>query len=157
MLGVVLERAQLLTKARLALLAALHHDARQEAAMSNLVRVAGRLGLASEARDWAQALLRLRPENPLTLYESGRQAMDRGDWETARRHLMRALALGGDWHELHFMLAQAFAQQGLRRDAERHLELARESGPTPALRQRYELKLGRLRQSLSGAEQPSRQ
>lgn len=148
-LGVVLERAELFAKARLALTTALQLDSDYESALSNLVRVAERLDRPDEAREWAQALQRLRPQHPLALYEAGRQAMARRDWQAARPLLQRALERGGDWHALHFALAQVFAQLGQGRQAEAHLALARDSGTTPALRERYEGKLGRLRQSLA--------
>jgi tetratricopeptide (TPR) repeat protein len=143
-LGVVHSRRGLTAPAEAALRMALHHDPQHEGAMGNLSGVLQALGRHEEAAHWALRQQERLPEQPMLLYQAGRRALAEGRWSDARRLLQRALRLAGDWHELHFALAQAYAGLGDQPRTEQHLALAREHGSTPALRERYGGKLERL-------------
>lgn len=144
-LGVVHSRHGLAAEAQAALREALRQDNRHTAAMANLVGVLMQQGLDAEAEQWLQRHRALQPDNPMTLFTRAQQALDRQEWSQARRLLQRALAQGGDWHELHFALARAYAGLRLPELAERHLALAEQHGSSPAVRSRYARKLEMLR------------
>ncbi|MFY9514337.1 MAG: hypothetical protein WAQ05_25505, partial [Rubrivivax sp.] len=67
------------------------------------------------------------------------------DWQQARDLFRREAARQAYNPEVHFWLAQASWRLGDLRDADRHLELARQNSTTPQDHALYAAKLGWLR------------
>jgi tetratricopeptide (TPR) repeat protein len=144
-LAVVYLRGGHLAQAEAALRHALQADAESAAALSNLKIVLQRLGRQAEADVVAARLLQLQPHPPFHFFELGRQAMGRGDFETARQQFARELRRQPHQHEVHFWAAQANWQLGNRKDAAAHLQLAMENSNTPDNQRLYAAKLDSLK------------
>ncbi|HZF78708.1 MAG TPA: tetratricopeptide repeat protein [Rubrivivax sp.] len=144
-LAVVYLRGGHLAQAEAALRHAVRADAESAAALSNLKIVLQRLGRHAEADGVAARLVQLQPHPPFHFFELGRQAMGRGDFETARQQFARELRRQPHQHEVHFWAAQAHWQLGNRRDAAAHLQLAMENSNTPDNQRLYAAKLDSLK------------
>lgn len=144
-LAVVYMRGGHLAHAESALRHALAVDAESTPALSNLKIVLQRGGRDAEADVIAARLLQLQPHPPFHFFEQGRQAMERGDYEAARKHFARELRRQPHQHEVHFGVAQAYWQLGDRQRAAKHLQLAIDNSNTVGNQQLYAAKLDRLR------------
>lgn len=153
-LGVVYLRRNLLPQAEAALRRMLQVDEDSPHAMGNLAQVLRRQGREAEAAELTLRAERVAPASPFVAYDLGRQALERGDLDLARRQFERALRQGGDYHEFHFGLAQVLARQGYTRAAARELEAAREASSTPRLHAIYSGKLERLRDRIEAPAPP---
>lgn len=113
--------------------------------LANLVHLLKRLGRDAEAAPWETRLARLQSEPPFWWLDRAREALARGDTDSALSLLRRELRRQPVQHEVHFELARTYAARGDPDGALRHLALARENSPTPALRGLYAGKIDRLR------------
>ena len=144
-LAVVYMRAGHLAEAETALRHTLNADADSASALSNLKIVLQRLGRKAEADVVAARLLQLQPYPPFHFFELGRQAMDRGDFETARQQFARELRRQPHQHEVHFWAAQAHWQLGNAKIAAEHLQQAMDNSNTPSNQRLYAAKLDYLK------------
>lgn len=144
-LAVVYMRGDHFAEAEVALRHALAADTESTAALTNLKIVLQRLGRNAEADVIAARLQSLQPHPPFHFFELGRQAMDRGDFETARQHFARELRRQPHQHEVHFWAAQAHWRLGDRRRAAEHLQLAMDNSNTPGNQRLYAAKLDYLK------------
>lgn len=144
-LAVVYMRGGHFAEAETALHHALAADAENAAALTNLKMVLQRLGRTTEAAVVAARLQQLQPHPPFHFFELGRQAMEQGDFETARQHFARELRRQPYQHEVHFWAAQAHWQLGNRQSAAEHLRLAMENSNTPGNHRLYAAKLDYLK------------
>ncbi|MGY4827796.1 tetratricopeptide repeat protein [Sphaerotilaceae bacterium SBD11-9] len=115
-------------------------------AMSNLVRVFEVQGRAEDAAALLRSLARLDPEPPYHYFDLGRAAMRRGDYAGAKDWFQKEVKRAPYNHEFHFWLAQAQAQLGDMRAAQRQLNLALSTSTTRRNQQLYAAKLDRLKQ-----------
>ena len=144
-LGVVYQRAGHLAAAVQAYQALLALDDRRVATMWNLAQVLQAQGRDAEAAAWQARRLALEPAAPFQLLQQAEQALQRGDLAQARELLQREQRITGDSHELHFALALLNHLQGRKVLAERELQLAMSSSPSPGVQARYAGKLAWLR------------
>ena len=113
--------------------------------MGNLVRSLLAEGRDAEGQALMARLQALEPFPPFHFFKAGMQAMQQQDWRHARE-LFRKEAVRQAYNaEVHFWLAQANYQLGNLREADRHLELARQNSTTPQDHALYAAKLGWLR------------
>jgi Tfp pilus assembly protein PilF len=147
-LGVIYQRAGHLQVAEVALRYVIENEPRSASAWANLTRLLRGQGRNEEADVAAQRLAALEPYPPFHFFERGRTALQQGDAAQARDLFKRELRLQPQQHEVHFWLAQAYAQLGEARAAARHLGLAAEYSPTRQARAIYSAKLERLRATL---------
>ena len=87
----------------------------------------------------------IEPEPPFAAFNRGLAAIRAGDYRTARDQLEKEAARSGDYHEVHFWLAVAYAGLGDAGEAQRHLTMARENSTTRQDRELYAAKLQRIK------------
>lgn len=144
-LAVVYSRLGLLAQAEVALRHVLAQEPWSISAMSNLVRLLERTGRPDESREVAERLARVQPVPPFHYYDQARQALATDDAAAARRLLMQELRLQPHQHEVHFLLAVAYARLGKISLASRHLGQALDNSTTPESQALYSTKLDKLR------------
>lgn len=127
-----------------ALLQAQAADPENTAVLANLVLALDADGRNAEAAAWRASLQRLERVAPFAWFERGREAMARGCWQRAADAFARELARDPDQHEVHAWAARAAAELGDTTAVRRHLDRARELGPTRAVQALYAAKLERL-------------
>jgi Tfp pilus assembly protein PilF len=113
--------------------------------MGNLVAALRAEGRDEEAKTWAVRLAAIEPYPPFHYFNAGQIAMQAHDWRSARDLFRKELLRQGYNPELHFWLAQANYNLGNLREADKHLDLARQSSTTPQDAALYAAKLGWLR------------
>jgi Flp pilus assembly protein TadD len=143
-LGAVYQRAGRPADAERAYAYAIERDPRNTAAMSNRALALDQLGRHDEARQLRQQLAVIEPEPPFAAFNRGLAAIRAGDYRTARDQLEKEAARSGDYHEVHFWLAVAYAGLGDAGEAQRHLTMARENSTTRQDRELYAAKLQRI-------------
>ena len=118
--------------------------------IGNLVAALHAAGRDDEARPWADKLARLEPFPPLYFLRAGQADARRDDWGGARE-LFRKEARRQPYNaEVQFWLAQANYRLGNWREADEHLELARQNSSNPQDHALYAAKLGWLRAHAAG-------
>ncbi len=124
---------------------ALAREPENTAALSNLVLVLRNTGRTAEADQVAAQLKALQPYPPFHFLEAGRQALQAGRAAEARDLFERELRRQPFQHEVHFWLAQAYAQMGNSIKATEHLQQAKDYSTTMSSQKLYSAKLDRLR------------
>ncbi len=114
-------------------------------ALVNLAAALQADGRGDEAPPLLARLAAIEAFPPFHFLEAGLKAMAAQQWRQARELFRKEAARQAANPEVHFWLAQASFRLGDRRDAERHLELARQNSTTPAEFALYGAKLGWLR------------
>ncbi len=127
-----------------ALMQAQAADPENTAVLANLVMALDADGRSAEAAAWRVPLQRLERVAPFAWFERGREAMAQGRWQAAADAFARELARDPDQHELHAWAARAAAELGDAAAVRRHLDRARELGPTREAQALYAAKLDRL-------------
>jgi tetratricopeptide (TPR) repeat protein len=87
----------------------------------------------------------LDPNPPYYFFDLGRQAMQRGDYQTAKSLFAREVARADYNHEFHFWLALAYYDLGDTVRARRQILEAMERSPSRSEHTRYEAKLAWLK------------
>lgn len=124
---------------------ALATNARNTAALGNLVTLLRSTGRDAEAEQQAALLRRLQPDPPFLHFDLGRQALHEGDARRALALFDRELRRQPHQHEVHFWAAQAAWRLGDAPAAAEHLRQARDFSPTVANQRLYDAKLEHLR------------
>ncbi|MCP5272824.1 MAG: tetratricopeptide repeat protein [Burkholderiaceae bacterium] len=112
--------------------------------LANLAAVLTATGRDDEAAAWRERLRALEPQVPFAWFDRGREAAAAGNWQAAYAAFQRELDRDPDQHEVHAWAARAAEQLGQTATARRHLERARETGPSPTIQALYAAKLDRL-------------
>lgn len=94
--------------------------------MSNLADALSSMGRQSEADALRQRLARLDPNPPYHFFDLGKEAMQRGDFESARRFFAREVDRADYNDEFHYWLGVACFRLGDIDGARKQLELALE-------------------------------
>jgi tetratricopeptide (TPR) repeat protein len=118
-------------------------------ALFNLIQVLKNLGRTVEADAMTARLQALQPEQPYHFFNLGREAMQRGDFKTARDLFLKEVDRDPYNHEFQFWLASAYFRLGEMQKAGKHLKLAMEYNPTRSGRELYAAKLDRLKAYLT--------
>ena len=84
------------------------------------------------AREFERELA-LSPENAIAEFELGEIARERGQFDSAREHLLRAVHYNPDFFEAQLALGRLFLKEGKGRDAIAHLEVATHLEPRDKL------------------------
>ena len=128
---------------------ALRHVLAQEPgnvqALSNLVLVLKDQSRASEAAVLQAQLLQLQPVPPFKYFDEGLLAMQKGDYQTAKRLFEKEIARSAYFHEFYFGLALANYGLGNLTEARKALTLAAENSTTRDSQQLYTAKLAWLK------------
>jgi Flp pilus assembly protein TadD len=144
-LGVIYRQQGLVEAAERALRHTLSLEADHHAALDNLARLYETQGREAEAAPLRQALKSLEREPPFLHFDLAREAVARGDYASARDHLLRELKRDPDYHEFHYWLAIALAGLGDARGASQHLASAMDNSTTRRDHALYAGKLARLK------------
>lgn len=144
-LAVIYMRRGQQAAAEQALRFALAGEPENTAVLSNLVLVLRNTERAAEADAVAAQLKALQPYPPFHFLESGRRALANGRATEARDLFERELRRQPFQHEVHFWLAQAYAQLGNTRKAAEHLQQAKDYSTTMSSQKLYSAKLDKLR------------
>jgi tetratricopeptide (TPR) repeat protein len=147
-LGVIYSRRGALPLAERAFRFALAADRANVHVMGNLATLLQRTGREAEAAPLLAEVKRLQPLPPFALFEQGRQAAARGDWQAARRFFEREIARAPAHHEFHFWLGRALAELGDSKGAAQQMQLAAEHSKTREQGALYTAKAERLRGSV---------
>ena len=113
--------------------------------MSNLAMVLTDEGRINDAKALMDQVERKRPFAPFHFFNLGTEAMQAGDFKTARDMFTRELARDPYNHEFHFWLAAALTRLGDLPLAKRHLGIAMEFSTTRRERDIYAAKLDRIK------------
>jgi len=124
--------------------ALVQRDPRNISALSNLLIVAQRLGDLELAARLRARLAQLDPEPPFAFYFQGQQALQRGDFLTAKALFAREVDRADYSSEFHFWLGIANLRLGDVDEARRQVALAVEYSTTESAHALYAAKLGRL-------------
>ena len=128
---------------------ALRHVLAQEPgnvqALSNLVLVLKDQSRVSEAAVLQAQLLQLQPVPPFKYFDEGLLAMQKGDYQTAKRLFQKEIARSAYFHEFYFGLALANYGLGNLTEARKALTLAAENSTTRDSQQLYTAKLAWLK------------
>jgi len=114
-------------------------------AMQNLALVYNDQGRDAEAEALTQRLERMQPYPPFHFFTLGMEAMDAGDFRTAKTMFAREVQRDPYYHEFHFWLAAACLHLGEAECVREHLVTAAENSPTRGDRDLYAAKLHRLK------------
>lgn len=144
-LGVLYMRRGELRWAQQAFAAVLEREPDNTKVLGNMANALVADGRADEAAPLLARLAALEPVAPYAFFNAGLDAMRAQDWPRARELFRKEEKRQAYNAELHFWLAQAAWRLGDLRDADRHLELARENSTTPQEHALYAGKLGWLR------------
>ena len=128
---------------------ALRHVLAQEPgnvqALSNLVLVLKDQSRVSEAAVLQAQLLQLQPVPPFKYFDEGLLAMQKGDYQAAKRLFEKEIARSAYFHEFYFGLALANYGLGNLTEARKALTLAAENSTTRDSQQLYTAKLAWLK------------
>jgi tetratricopeptide (TPR) repeat protein len=89
------------------------------AALSELARIHTAKGRLTEAQKLERTVTRYRLRNPYYLLSVAREEISKGNLETARRHLKRAISIKRDEPELYQLMAEVALGLGLEDEAKR--------------------------------------
>src|SRR5439155_25738707 len=112
-------------------------------AMSNQVLVLNDLGRTAEANDLAEKLKKIKPYPPFHFFDLGMEAMQRGDYASAKVLFAREVDRAAYFHESHFWLAIADYRLGDMRQARKQMAVAMQLSTTSADHALYAAKLAR--------------
>ena len=144
-LGVIYRRNGNRAEAERVLTYAMAHDPGNILPMSNLAMVFDDAGRAVESKALREKIERKRPYAPFHFFTLGTEAMQAGDYNTARDMFNRELARDPSNHEFHFWLAAALVRLGALAESKRHLSLAIEFSTTRGERDIYTAKLDQIK------------
>ena len=144
-LGVVYRRSGNLAAAEQVFNHALLQDPANTLLMSNLAIVLNDEGRVAESKALNDKVERRRPFAPFQFFNAGVEAMQAGDYRSARDFFKRELARDPYNHEFHFWLAAAFARLGDMAQSKRHLTVAMKFSNTRGEHDLYAAKLDRIR------------
>jgi tetratricopeptide (TPR) repeat protein len=144
-LGVIYHRHADLPQAARAFRYVLERDPANTAALANLAQLERQRGRTAEADALSRELARLESEPPFHFFDLGQEAMQLGDYKTAREMFAREIDRDPYYHEFHFWLALADFRLGDLREAQAQLALALENSTTRGDRDLYAAKLAWLR------------
>jgi len=144
-LGVIYTRAGRSAEAEAALRHVLERDRENTNALANLARLLRREGRTAEAADLEQQLAQVQPFPPFWYSDQARAALERGEFAEARDLLRRELRRQPYQHEVHFLLALAYAGLKQMPAATRHMAQAMENSPTRNQQSLYGAKLAALK------------
>lgn len=146
-LGVVYSRAGQLVWAEAAFRHTLASQPDHVGALGNLVQLLQLSGRLEGVPELQARLHALQPVAPFFNFSRGQAAMQAGRFEEAAAFFDRELRLQPDQDEVHFWAAQARLRLGQAKLAGRHLQRAVEFSRTLGMKDRYNAKLERLRES----------
>lgn len=152
-LGVIYQRHGDQAMAERAFKASLQLEPESTVSMHNLVPVLAALGKNDESKALATHLLSLEPTPPFFYFHKGMTAMEKGQYDEARRLFAKEVRRSPFNHEFHFWLAIAHWRLGEAAAAREQLTLAIENSTTHDATERYSEKLAVLRSMASGARQ----
>jgi len=112
--------------------------------MSNEVLVLTDLGRTAEANDLSERLKKIKPYPPFHFFDLGMQALQRGDYVSAKTLFAREVDRAAYFHESHFWLAVAEYRLGDVRQARKQMEVAMQLSTTSSDHALYAAKLARL-------------
>ncbi len=148
-LGVIYLRRGHAVEAEHALAYVLRREPSSTVAMANMVRALAVLGRADESAALARRLARIDPEPPYYFFDRGREALQRGDYASARGWFAKEVARAPYHHEFHFWLAVTELQLGDVESARTQLHLALNTSSTPRNQRLYAAKLDRLKHAVA--------
>jgi Tfp pilus assembly protein PilF len=146
-LGVVYRRHGDLDDAERVLRFALMLEPNNVSVLGNLAHLLSDRGRADEAKALQATLARLQPDPPFKFFDLGVEAMQRGEWASARELFQREIDRDPDYHEFHFWIAQAYVRLGDVSRARKHLAAALENSNTLDQQSSYSAKLTKLKRS----------
>ena len=144
-LGVIYRRNGNTAEAEQALRYTLAREPANILFMSNLAMVLTDEGRINDAKALMDQVEKKRPFAPFHFFNLGTEAMQAGDFKTARDMFTRELARDPYNHEFHFWLAAALTRLGDLPLAKRHLGIAMEFSTTRRERDIYAAKLDRIK------------
>ena len=144
-LGVIYRRNGNRAEAEQVLTYAMARDPANILLMSNLVMVFDDAGRVAESKALREKIEQKRPFAPFHFFTLGTEAMQAGDFKTARDMFTRELARDRYNHEFHFWLSAALARLGALAESKRHLSLAIEFSITRRERDIYAAKLDQIK------------
>ncbi len=144
-LGVVYRRSGHPLAAEKVFMHALARDPESILFMSNLALVFDDEGRAVDAKLLTAKVERRQPYPPFHFFNLGTDAMQAGDYKTARDMFMRELVRDPYNHEFHFWAARAFAHLGDMAQSRRHLTVAMNFSTTRREHELYAAKLDRIK------------
>ncbi len=124
-LGTMYLRVDMQGHAEAAFLRALEAEPTDLVALSNLQRLYVTQGRDELAEHYAEKVERHRLKNPYYLYQLARAAYLEEDFETAVKHLNRAIAKKDDESEFYLLLSETYTQLGETRKASLNLKKAK--------------------------------
>ncbi|HEX8403131.1 MAG TPA: tetratricopeptide repeat protein [Duganella sp.] len=113
--------------------------------LSNLAQTLEAQQRDAEAAVVRAHLARLEPHPPFHFFHLGQQAIERGDYASARGLFERELERVPDYHEFHYWLAISHYQLGNLRAADKHMKQALANSTTRGDHALYTAKLDRIR------------
>jgi Flp pilus assembly protein TadD len=114
-------------------------------AMQNLALVYQDQGRLAEADALGDRIERLQPHAPFHFFNLGHEAMESGDYRTAKAMFQREIERDPNYHEFHYGLAAACARLGEVECARKHLAMALANSETRRDHDLYSAKLDRLK------------
>ena len=144
-LGVVYRRSGNPLAAEQVFMHALARDPESILFMSNLALVLDDEGRAVDAKFLTTKVERRQPFPPFHFFNLGTEAMQAGDYKTARDMFKRELLRDPYNHEFHFWAASAFARLGDVAQSRRHLTVAMNFSTTRREHELYAAKLDRMK------------
>ncbi|MCJ7558014.1 MAG: tetratricopeptide repeat protein, partial [Gammaproteobacteria bacterium] len=124
-LGTMYLRVDMQGHAEAAFLRALEAEATNLVALSNLQRLYVTQGRDELAAHYAERVERHRLRNPYYRLQLAHAAYLEGDFETAVKHLNKAIAKKDDESEFYLLLSESYMQLGDTRRAGQYLEKAK--------------------------------
>jgi len=144
-LGVVYLRHGNLEAAQAVLRDLLDRKPRDKLAMSNLVIVLDKLGRADQAQALRERLAKKEPYPPYHFFWLGTEAMQKGDFRTAKSLFRKEVDRADYCSEFHFWLGLADLKLGDLEGARQQIAIAMENSTTASDHDVYAAKLERLR------------
>ncbi|WP_416462883.1 tetratricopeptide repeat protein [Rubrivivax gelatinosus] len=144
-LAIVYRRRGLADAAEAVWRSLLEREPANRSALANLALMLDQEGRTGQARELSARLRSLETAPPFHWFDAGLEALRTGDLRRARELFAREVDRDAGYHEFHYWLARTELLLGRRTQALRHLELARQTGPTPQVQSLYAAKLEHLR------------
>lgn len=94
--------------------------------LANHIQILTSLGQTQEAAVLNQLLNKEQPIPPFHYFRLGLEEMHKRDFHAAKSYFLKELAGAPDYHEFHFWLGIAYYRLGEMKQAQAHLELAKE-------------------------------